>query len=265
MRLLNPKPSTSSEFPLFVYLPGMDGTGELLHRQVEKLSHFFKIRCLSIPQTNCSNWSSLVNQIIGLIQKEINHNPQFSTVYLCGESFGGCLAIKVALDAPELIEKMVLINPASSFTQRPLLSWGSELIQWIPDILHRTSTVGFLPFLAALGRMERQDYQALLKAMQSVPPSVVTWRLRLLRDFQVDDAQLKQLTQPILTLVSDSDRLLPSVAEGKRLVNCVPNGNLVILPDSGHACLLEREVDLANLLQKHNFLPIKTIAHEYQR
>ncbi|YAI81368.1 MAG: alpha/beta fold hydrolase [cyanobacterium endosymbiont of Rhopalodia sterrenbergii] len=263
MRLLCPTFSTSSEIPLFIYLPGMDGTGKLLHRQVKKLSQFFKVCCLSIPQDDCSDWNTLVSQTISLIKKELDHYPQFSSVYLCGESFGGCLAIKLALKSPELIKKMVLINPASSFTQRPLLSWGSELIQWVPDILHQTSTLGILPFLAALGRIETKDYHALLKAMQSVPPLVVSYRLRLLRDFNVDEAQLKQLTQPILTIASDSDYLLPSVAEGKRLVNCLPNSNLVILPDSGHTCLLETEVDLTKLLQKHNFLPLKIKAHEH--
>jgi pimeloyl-ACP methyl ester carboxylesterase len=263
MRLFCPKYSTSPEVPLFIYLPGMDGTGKLLHRQVKKLSQFFKVCCLSIPQNDCSNWNTLVSQTISLIEKELNHCPQFSSVYLCGESFGGCLAIKLALKSPELIKKMVLINPASSFTQRPLLSFGSELIQWVPEILHQTSTLGFLPFLAALGRIQTKDYHVLLKAMQSVPPLVISYRLKLLRDFNVDEAQLKQLTQPILTVASDSDYLLPSVAEGKRLVNCLPNSHLVILPNSGHACLLETEVDLTKLLQNSNFLPLKITAHEH--
>ncbi|BAP17145.1 alpha/beta hydrolase [cyanobacterium endosymbiont of Epithemia turgida isolate EtSB Lake Yunoko] len=244
-------------------MPGMDGTGKLLHRQVKKLTQFFNVRCLAIPQNDCSNWNTLVSQTICLIEKELKHHPQFSSVYLCGESFGGCLAIKLALKSPELIKKMVLINPASSFTQRPLLSWGSELIQWVPEILHQTSTLGFLPFLAALGRMQTKDYHVLLKAMQSVPPLVVSYRLKLLRDFNVDEAQLKQLTQPILTVASDSDYLLPSVTEGKRLVNCLPNSHLVILANSGHACLLETEVDLTKLLQNYNFLPLKITANEH--
>lgn len=264
MKLLFTKSLISPEIPLFIYLPGMDGTGKLLHRQVKKLSQFFKVCCLSFSQDDCSSWNTLVAQTISLIQKELDHHPKFSSVYLCGESFGGCLAIKLALKSPELIKKMILINPASSFTRLPLLSWGSELIQWVPDVLHQTSTLGLLPFLAALERMETKDYQTLLKAMQSVSPLVVSCRLRLLRDFNVNEAQLKQLTQPILTVASDGDRLLPSVTEGKRLVNCFPNSNLVVLPDSGHACLLETEVDLTKLLQNYNFLPLKTATDEYR-
>ncbi|WP_267383322.1 alpha/beta fold hydrolase [Cyanobacterium sp. uoEpiScrs1] len=261
MRLVCPKSLSLPDSPLFIYLPGMDGTGELLHRQINKLSCFFRVCCLSIPKDDCSNWNTLVSKTINLIKKELKHYSQASSVYLCGESFGGCLAIKLALKSPELVKKMILINPASSFTQRPLLSWGSELIQWVPDILHQTSTLGFLPFLVALGRIERKDYHTLLKAMQSVPPLVVSYRLRLLRNFNVDEAQLKQLTQPILTVASDSDYLLPSLAEGKRLVTCLPNSHLVVLHGSGHACLLETEVDLTNVLQKYNFLPFKTIAY----
>ncbi len=254
MRLLTPQPFKSN-IPLLVYLPGMDGTGQLFGRQAEELGRFFKICCLSIPRDDCSDWNTLAKETITLIKKELQGNILSSPVYLCGESFGGCLAIKIALNFPQLIDKIILINPASSFSQYPWLSWGVQLTQWMPDFLHRTSTVGFLPFLGSLGRMERRDYQALLKAMQSIPQSVVSWRLSLLRDFQVTEKQLRQLTQPILTLASDSDRLLPSVVEGKRLVSCFPNGNLGILSDSGHACLLETEVNLAELLEEYNFLP----------
>ena len=32
-----------------------------------------------------------------------------------GLQFGGCLALRVALAAPELLERLVLVNPATSF------------------------------------------------------------------------------------------------------------------------------------------------------
>ena len=36
-------------------------------------------------------------------------------VTLVGESFGGCLALRVAAAAPELVARMVLVNPATCF------------------------------------------------------------------------------------------------------------------------------------------------------
>jgi pimeloyl-ACP methyl ester carboxylesterase len=254
MRLLVPQ-TLKKDLPLLIYLPGMDGTGELFHRQIKDLDPFFSIRCLSISRYNRSNWHQLTEETTKLIEKEINQYSSSHGVYLCGESFGGCLALKVALSAPKLVEKMILVNPASSFNKRPWLSLGVELTQWIPDFVHQSSTVGFLPFLAALNRIERQDSRALLKAMQSLPKEVISWRISLLRDFQVEQQALKSLTQPILTIASHKDQLLPSVQEGRELVNHFVQGNLTILPHSGHACLLETEVNLGKMLHKHNFLP----------
>ena len=45
MRLLSPF-SAKSFNPLLIYFPGMDGTGQLFHRQGEKLKDFFSILIL---------------------------------------------------------------------------------------------------------------------------------------------------------------------------------------------------------------------------
>ena len=36
-------------------------------------------------------------------------------VYLLGESFGGTLAIAVAIERPDLADRLILVNPATSF------------------------------------------------------------------------------------------------------------------------------------------------------
>jgi pimeloyl-ACP methyl ester carboxylesterase len=38
-------------------------------------------------------------------------------VTLVGESFGGCLALRVAAAAPQLVARLVLVNPATCFGQ----------------------------------------------------------------------------------------------------------------------------------------------------
>ncbi|MDJ0601073.1 MAG: alpha/beta hydrolase [Crocosphaera sp.] len=255
MRLLSPF-SSPSVAPLFIYFPGMDGTGKLFHRQGKNLKHFFSIRCLSIPSDDQSNWQTLVNNTVTLIRKELESHS-YSSVYLCGESFGGCLAIKVALAAPELMEKLILVNPASSFNKRPLLNWGVELNRWIPNFVYKGSTLVLLSFLASLNRMKNKDSQALLNAMESLPQEVVSWRLSLLRDFDILPEDLKQFEKPILLLASQEDKLLPSVEEGQELVSYFPNSCLTILPESGHACLLETDINLLEILEKNDFIPEK--------
>ncbi|MDJ0509810.1 MAG: alpha/beta hydrolase [Crocosphaera sp.] len=251
MRFISPFSSSSG--PLLIYFPGMDGTGELFYKQGQFLSQYFQIRCLSLSSYDKSNWSTLVYKAVNLIKQELDLCSH-SSVYLCGESFGGCLGLKVACQVPDLVEKMILVNPASSFNKRPFLKLGVELNQWLPNFVYQGSTVILLWFLGSLNRMKKRDSEALLKAMQSLPQEMVSWRLSLLRDFTIHPKTLKELNLPVLILASQQDQVLPSVEEGKELLKYFPNARLKILPKSGHACLLEEEIDILEILKQHGFI-----------
>ncbi|MBD2691232.1 alpha/beta fold hydrolase [Anabaena catenula] len=241
------------EYPLFVYLPGMDGTGQLLRSQTAGLELGFDVRCLAIPRKDLTTWDVLTKNVLDLIHSELEkscHRP----VYLCGESFGGCLAMKVATQSPQLFKRIILINPASAFQLRPWLNSLSQLTDLVPSWFYDVGALGLLPFLASLARMSSSDRHELLKAMRSVPPETINWRLWLLREFNVDQEKLQQLTQQVLLIAGGSDRLLPSVSEVERLDDILPNTKTVLLPDSGHACLLEENVNLYEILQANEFL-----------
>jgi pimeloyl-ACP methyl ester carboxylesterase len=231
----------------------MDGTGQLLRAQTAGLEVGFDVRCLAIPRQDLTTWDVLTNNVLDLIHAELERSSQ-RPVYLCGESFGGCLAMKVAIQAPQLFKRIILINPASSFHLRPWLNWASQLTYLVHPSLYEIGSLGLLPFLASLPRISRSDRQELLKSMRSVPPETVLWRLSLLREFHVEEEQLRQLTQPILLIAGMLDRLLPSVDEVKRLVEILHNTKMVILPDSGHACLLEENINLYKIMRDNDFL-----------
>lgn len=239
--------------PLFVFLPGMDGTGKLLQTQTAGLEAGFNLRCLQIPPDDLTSWDELTHSVVTLIQAEIAQ--QRRAIYLCGESFGGCLALRVTLQAPHLIHRLILVNPASSFNRRPWIHWGSYLSRLLPEHLYQTSCVALLPFLASLGRIDASNRQALLNAMQSVTPEASIWRLSLLRQFDIMPEQLQQIIQPTLIVASGGDRLLPSTSEAEHLASHLPNTSIHALPDSGHACLLEADVNLHHILHQTGFIP----------
>lgn len=241
------------EYPLFVFLPGMDGTGEMLRSQTAGLEVAFDVRCLAIPRDDLNSWDVLTEKVLELIQAELAKNPNRS-VYLCGESFGGCLALKVAVASPQLFGRIVLINSASAFHLRPWFGWASQFAHWVPQWFYLIGALGLLPFLASLGRILPGDRRELLKTMRSVPPETVLWRLSLVKKFDVNETQLHQLTQPVLAIASALDRLLPSMTEARRLVRILPNAQMIVLPYSGHACLLEADIKLYEIMQAENFL-----------
>lgn len=244
------------EYPLFVYLPGMDGTGQLLRSQTAGLEVGFDVRCFAIPRKDLTSWDVLTNSVLDLIHAELEKSSHRS-VYLCGESFGGCLAMKVAIKAPQLFKRIILINPASAFGLRPWLNWASQITYLVPSGLYDVGALGLLPFLASLPRISKSDRHELLRTMRSVPPETVHWRLSLLREFEIDEEKLRQLKQPVLLIAGGSDRLLPSVTEAKRLGNIIPNTEIVVLQNCGHACLLEQDINLYEILKTNDFLESK--------
>lgn len=72
-------------------------------------------RSLYITREDRSNWESLTQQTIPLIRQITAAAGPQAKVTVVAESFGGCLAFRLALAAPELIENMVVVNSATCF------------------------------------------------------------------------------------------------------------------------------------------------------
>jgi pimeloyl-ACP methyl ester carboxylesterase len=231
--------------PLLVLFPGMDGTGKLFEKQLAGLADRFDVRCLSIANDDQSHWSGLVDQTIRLILTELAVDRP---LYLCGESFGACFAMLVAEQLSTRIAKLVLINPASSFARSPLLATVSALSGLLPDAFYPLSAMILVNFLINQDRVSPIERQSLLNAILSVRPQTAAWRLNLLRQFPVNSIIPKLIDIPTLLIAGGLDRLLPSASEITTLASILPNAEIILLPNSGHACLLEQDIHLSVLL-----------------
>ena len=237
--------------PLLVYLPGMDGSGTLFTTQVPALHPHFEVRCLALPRDDRSSWDRLAAQASDLITTVATGRR----VYLCGESFGACLALQIAAQAPRLAHRLILVNPASAFHRLPWLQWLGQITPWVPSTVFPFSTLGSLPMLANLDRIAPVEQEQLLQAVQAVPQATVAWRMGLLAEFQPASLNLSQWTPPTLLVASLADRLLPSLDEAQHLADLLPHSQIYPLPYSGHASLLEQNVNLGEILAETGFLP----------
>lgn len=262
VNLLCPAPIRADR-PLFVFLPGMDGTGTLLDPQIDALQAQFDLRSLILtPNTphEWVHWDSLAEAIAALIEAERKKGASPTRdVYVCGESFGACLALQVALKTPNVLSHLILVNSASSFYFRPWASWAADAVGSLPETLYPVSCALFLPFLVNLNRISQSRQRILLKAMQNLGYSNVIRRIHLLQTFNLSDAQYRQIRQPTLLIASHGDRLLPSVDEAKRLSALIPMTQMHTLPHSGHACLLEPDVNLWDIMERYKFRAIPSI------
>jgi pimeloyl-ACP methyl ester carboxylesterase len=242
------------ESPLFIFLPGLDETSlDLMRAQTKAVEDVFDVRCLVIPPENLNDWDTLARQVVNLTQAELSQAFRPS-VYLCGESFGGCLALKVALEAPQLFNRLILVNPATSFNQFPWIHWGSLFTRFLPEFSYQALSVTILPFLVPLHRVSYATCLTLAAEISSAPKESSMWRIELMRDFKVSEEEVRSLAQPVLLIGSRADILLPSVREVQRLARIMPNAQVELLPHSGHACLLEAGIDLYQIMKGQDFL-----------
>jgi pimeloyl-ACP methyl ester carboxylesterase len=129
-----------------------------------------------------------------------------------------------------------------------LLAAGSALSGLLPDALYPLSAMILVNFLINSDRVSPTERQNLTDAILSVQPQTAAWRLNLLRQFPVNSIVPKLVDLPILLIAGQLDRLLPSSLEVGILAQMLPKSKTLLLPSSGHACLLERDIHLTDLL-----------------
>ena len=96
----------------------------------------------------------------------VGGSPPDRPAYLLGESFGGVLALAVAQARPDLVDRVVLVNPATSFPRSVWPALG-PLLPSVPKVRGlclitssfprpmSTAVLGLLPSPTALTRVHR--------------------------------------------------------------------------------------------------------------
>ncbi|GLC37786.1 hypothetical protein PLESTM_000648100 [Pleodorina starrii] len=271
-----PRPADAppaSTLPLLVYLPGIDGTGLAAYRQFPGLSARFDLRGVFLPPEDRTSFQGLVESLAQQLEEEVASLEPSRPVYLLGESFGGLLALALA-QRLSCVDRLVLVNPATSFDRSPWPSLGPLLPALPPDI-YRLLPVALAPLLsnplamAAWGSaptdpLPRQAVDLLyglldllpeLSSLRVVlPPDTLAWRLQLLRQGaeQVNSA-LGKVRQRTLLLVGESDLVIPSASEAPRLQAALPRCRSRLVRGGSHALLQEASMNLAAVLQEEDF------------
>lgn len=175
-------------------------------------------------------------------------------VDLLGHSFGGTLALCFAADHPELLRRLVLVDPVAFPLDLPLegrLALVPRLGPYVFKTLYR-----------------RADLRRYLAQMMSRPAlldetSVNVYWDRLSRDGGREAAyamlghltllgwlrpRLPAVTTPTMVVWGDHDVLM-SPREGERLVELLPDARLEVVQGCGHAVPEERPEDLNALVE----------------
>lgn len=172
-----------------------------------------------------------------------------STAHLVGNSYGGAAALRLALDTPHRVGKLVLMGPGGIGLTRGLPTDGlkSLLSYYGGDGPSREKLATFIrTYLVYDGAAVPDElidlrYQATLdpEVMANPPLQRPSGLRTLLRMDLTRDKRLRSLPNPTLVLWGRDDKVnRPS--GGPMLLNLMPNAELVMTSHTGHWMQWER-------------------------
>jgi pimeloyl-ACP methyl ester carboxylesterase len=183
--------SSSSSRPMMLYVPGLDGTGFAASSQFESLSRHYDLVALNVPVGDRATFDELVALICDFLEteraarghghEESKSKPKSKSkakrtaatndpkVFLIGESMGGLLSLGVASRRPDLVDRLVLVNPASSFDKSPWPAVG-PLLPNLPEQLYAGLPYALAPVLFDPPRLVQGAVAAAVAAAEAGAP-----------------------------------------------------------------------------------------------
>ena len=227
--------------PTMILVPGLDGTALLFYRQVPILAQHFRVLTFPLPDDPGCTMSTLVERLRVVIHEALEQNGQ-QKVLLCGESFGGALSLAFALEHPELLMGLVIVNSFSMIRNRMALRLAPWLLRTIPWGAMKMVRQ-FTEWKLHSPHTQPEDLAEFHTRMVQVGKKGYIRRLEILQSYDVRD-QLSRIQTPTLFLASDRDRLVPSPREAEFMAGRMPNAQRIVLNGYGHICMINHDFNL---------------------
>ncbi|HXG92095.1 MAG TPA: alpha/beta hydrolase [Blastocatellia bacterium] len=240
------KQLTTDHRPLttLIYIAGLDGTGELLFKQISELARSYRVVTFRSRDSGRFTYEDLTDDVAAIIRQS-----KETRAIILGESFGGTVAMMFALRYPQMVERLVVVNSFPRFRKRLKIRLAAWLASVLPFRLLWPVRFAACALGLHLDGVSRDDRRRFFKAIRTVKKEGYARRLQLIAELNIED-RLSEIEAPTLFIAGEKDLLVSSAKEARRMAARMRNATVKIIKGAGHACLLGNRVHLAELLNE---------------
>ncbi|MBI2856629.1 MAG: alpha/beta fold hydrolase [Chloroflexi bacterium] len=241
----------AGEGPPLLLLHGLGATLIAWAANIAPLAQKFTVYAPDIPGHGESDKPDLDYRVPtgAKFIRDFMHTLGIPRAYIIGNSMGGILALRAALDYPSLVEKLVLVD-AAGLGRR--LSWYLRIISLplIGDVLEPTSLRGARALLRNIfydrslvqdGLVQELYHARSMPGAKRAVLKTIRGAVNMggLKQEWVMAKQLNELQAPTLIVWGSQDRLVP-VEDARAAVQQAPGVRLHIFDQCGHWPQLEK-------------------------
>ncbi len=226
----------SGSGPALIYISGLDGSGELLLDTAQHLAEHYTLlrfgyRTTGAPPSDGDDYASLVRDIL----HELDEAGIERTLVLA-ESFGGAVAFQLALDAPERVTGLAIVNSFARYDRPRRVLMTRGLLRITPTRVYDAGRHLLAPTLMIGPRRDAQAAQAFRRADLCQLDDGYLRRLAMLARVDLLDS-LPSIHHPVALFAADKDRVVRSVRAAREMAELLPDATLEVLPGAGHVVL----------------------------
>jgi pimeloyl-ACP methyl ester carboxylesterase len=257
-----------------VFVHGLSGQWQNWLENIPRFAEQRRVVALDLPGFGGSPMPSEQISIdyYGRVVAELCDRLDLAPAVLVGNSMGGYVAAEVAIDAPETVERLMLVSAAgisqselsvdqvlrvgkffalatrASTAQRRRQMARPALRHWILSLIVRHPT-RLRPDIAFEGLVKGANKPGFIDALGACI------------DYDFRD-RLPEIACPTLIVWGEDDAIIP-VEDADKYVELIPGARKLVFEDTGHVAMVERPVKFNDELQR--FLEYTVSPDELER
>ncbi len=243
--------------PTFILLHGFGASLFSWHEVTDPLSEFGTVIAYDRPAFGLTErplvWDgespygpqAQVDIVIGLMDK-----LNIEKAILVGNSAGGTVSMQVALQYPERVEALILVD-AAVYAGGGAPSWSRPILKTpqmnhVGPLIARQLQAQGVEFIKTAwhdpSKITQDIFDGYQKPLQIENWDKALWQLTVASEESGLIERLAEITMPTLVITGDDDRIVPT-EQSLRLADELPNAELKVIAQSGHLPHEEKPVE----------------------